>query len=842
MITELISSPGRAMAAIQRLQPRQAIIGSLALGLSLALLAVSCQTTGSQDPHRALTRVELREEVVPVQLDSYQSCDDLLAEIQKAAIARVDSHGIHDHQERDPFFIDSTLVEEFDFEPPSSRGGSDSDSGVVASRPRSFSADASPAFSTVPATTFATTTTIQMRSQSDGLAGPTPHLDTPGALTEKGQAYSTTNVQVAGVDEADIVKTNGQVIVGLNGQTLWLADVASANPAIVGELEVSGGDYFEMYLSGDRVLLIGESAAGVANADNSQRLGSDQRAVVLAEIDISASHSPQAGRQLRLEGRYVSSRLTPDGQARVVVSSTPMDEILFVSPTRGQWSQGAAKLINQELVRQSTIEQWLPHYSLHNSAGRTLASDVLLDCSRVFLPDHFAGFSQVSVVSLDANAPLAVGDATSVMAEGEVVYASAENLYVSHVVRDFTGFDTQPSNSIQAETVVHKFALGSNGETRYEGSGAVVGQPLNQFAFHEHNGHLFVATTVFSQRWESFVTSLEDTGSQLQISHKVGKLGKDEKIYAVRYVGDKAYVVTFRETDPLYVIDLSDPGRLETKGELKITGYSAYLHPVGDDLLLGIGREATNTGRITGLKLSLFDVSDPSNPQEVDKLDFDGGSSAVEFDHRAFLWWEDSNLAVVPVKNDRSGLNGALAVRIRQGQGAEEPFYAITLDQRITHGELDLRGSSGECGWYRLPAEVSQDDAITKICPDHVSRYARDAATPESYWCDQAEQFTAVELRQLASAFAGLAESFGSDAGSDGVGSARDLVQDMSGASSASGYYFQSCFPNFNFQTPAIVRSLVVGENLWTVSDGLLQANDLNALKRRAKLEIPRYT
>ena len=827
MKTELISKPGQAMAAIKTLKPRRVIVGFLALALPIAILATHCQRSGSGGEHRTLTRVELRQEVVPVQLDRHQSCADLLAQIQEVAIDRVDEHGIHDHAERDPFFIDNTLVEEFDFEPRRSRSRSGSSDDIEASASMSF-ADAG-----APAPTFAASTTAPSRPSSRSQAAPS--LSGPDIFVDSREpSYSTTNVQVAGVDEADIVKTNGKLIAGLSGQTLWLADVTLANPRVVGELEVGGGDYFEMYLSGDRVFLLGESAAGVADASGSQRT------VVITEIDVSDARDPQTGRHLRLEGRYVSSRLTPDGQARVVVSSSPTDEILFISPTRGQWSPNAARLLNQELVRQSDIEQWLPHYSLHNSDGQRLSSGLLLECDRVFLPDHFAGFSQVSVVSFDTQEPLELGDATSIMAEGEVVYASAESLYVSHVVRDFSGFATQPSSSIQAETVVHKFGLEADGQASYEGSGAVVGQPLNQFAFHEHNGHLFVATTVFSKRWESFVTSLEDVGDQLLISHKVGNLGKGEKIYAVRYVDDQAYVVTFRETDPLYVIDLSNPNRLETKGELKITGYSAYLHPVGDDLLLGIGREATNTGRITGLKLSLFDVSDPSNPRVADSLDFDGGNSAVEFDHRAFLWWEDSSLAVVPVKNDRSGLNGALGIRIRQGRSTGEPFYAISLEQRITHDELRLLGSSGACGWYRLPAELSSaEDSITKICSAGVSRHDRTAATPESYRCDQAEQFTAFELRQLASAFAGLAEAAGGAGSSGGLGSASDLAQDLSGASNTSMYHFQVCTPDFSFQAPAILRSLVVGENLWTVSAELLQANDLNTLQRRAQLELP---
>ena len=886
MTTHTTSGPSRAKTLLHNLKPRQALVGFLALGLALAMTATQCSnssptsvsdtsdtssTTGTtmasattsastttsvpdvtgiadvitsipdssgipESVVRPVTLAELRAEVVPVPLNSYDSCDSLLGQIQAAALEHIDSDGFPD-PEPEPFYASSS-VQEFEFEPARSNRDSDTDA-TAAELP----------IPTLPPVAFSEGTEFSF-SDGPALASPSASEDfddiyvSPGAdiVVNSASAYSTTNVQVAGVDEADIVKTNGQVIVGLSGQTLWLADVSAANPQVVGELEVSGGRYFEMLLSGDRVFLIGESAVGVANADDTQRLGRNQRTTVVTEISIADPDEPQPGRHLRLEGRYISSRLTPDGHARVVVSSSPLDEVLLVSPTRGQWSQGAARLLNQELVRQSRIDQWLPHYSLHDSTGQALASELLLGCDRVFLPDHFAGFSQVAVVSFDTNEDLAVGDATSVMAEGELVYASAESLYVSHVVRDFTGFAIQPTGGLETETVVHKFALSSNGQARYEGSGAVVGRPLNQFAFHEHNGHLFVATTLSDNRWESFVTSLEDVGDQLLISHKVGNLGKDEEIYAVRYVGNKAYVVTFRQTDPLYVIDLSDPSQLETKGELKITGYSAYLHPIGDDLLLGIGREATNTGQITGLKLSLFDVSDPSDPREIDKLDFDGGSSEVEFDHRAFLWWEASELAVVPVRNDYSGFNGALGVRIRAvpGAGGAEPSYAITLDQRITHDDFEIQGDSGECGWYALPAELSEAKAVTKICPGSADYDDRYQATPELYWCDQSERFTAFELRQLALALAGIADATG-DASSSlaGLRSAGNLEQELSAADDGDPYYFQICIPDFNFLAPSILRSLVVGENLWTVSDELLQANDLDTLQRGAQIELP---
>jgi hypothetical protein len=130
----------------------------------------------------------------------------------------------------------------------------------------------------------------------------------------------------------------------------------------------------------------------------------------------------------------------------------------------------------------------------------------------------------------------------------------------------------------------------------------------------------------------------------------VGDIGKGEQIFSVRFVGDVAYVVTFRQTDPLYTVDLSDPTRPVVAGELELLGYSAYLHPLDDGLLLGVGQDATAEGRTTGSQVSLFDVSDIANPRKIDGVAFTGGNSEVEYDHRAFLYWPQTGLTVMPVQ------------------------------------------------------------------------------------------------------------------------------------------------------------------------------------------------
>ncbi|MEE2767762.1 MAG: beta-propeller domain-containing protein, partial [Actinomycetota bacterium] len=153
-----------------------------------------------------------------------------------------------------------------------------------------------------------------------------------------------------------------------------------------------------------------------------------------------------------------------------------------------------------------------------------------------------------------------------------------------------------------------------------------------------------------------------------------------ERIHAVRFLGDTAFVVTFRRTDPFYVVDLSDPTAPTVRGELKITGYSRYLHPVGEDLILGIGQEATEEGMTTGAKATLFDVSDPVYPAELDTWSPGGGSSAVEWDHRAFLWWPPEALAVMPFTDWSDDRAEAVLLRVAEGMVSEVGRVSHTTD------------------------------------------------------------------------------------------------------------------------------------------------------------------
>jgi hypothetical protein len=331
----------------------------------------------------------------------------------------------------------------------------------------------------------------------------------------------------------------------------------------------------------------------------------------------------------------------------------------------------------------------------------------------------------LSVLTFDLRRGLSDGNATATMGNGQTIYASADNLYVATAT-----IPAQPWLA-PAATQIHKFAISGSGPARHLASGTVPGSFLNQFSMSEYAGHLRVATTLNApgMQSENLVTVLAERQGQLVTTGVVGGLGLGERIYAVRFQGPLGYVVTFRQTDPLYTLDLSDPARPVAAGELEITGYSAYLHAVGDGLLLGIGQDATPAGFRLGAQMSLFDVSNPAEPQRLAQQTLGNGSSEVERDHHAFLWWPPTRLAVVPTQwwgppplagavavavghTEQDGLREAGRI-VHTGQPGFAPGVSAPITRTLMVGErlYTLSGAGllvsrptdfGQLGWLSL--------------------------------------------------------------------------------------------------------------------------------------------
>ncbi|MFB3098984.1 MAG: beta-propeller domain-containing protein, partial [Acidimicrobiia bacterium] len=411
-----------------------------------------------------------------------------------------------------------------------------------------------------------------------------------------------TNLQELGIDEPDLVKTDGRRIVVMTGNTLQIVLVDNDDLTLAGSIDL-GFWSNDLFLDGDRVVAIATSNFGIVPVFEGVADGIAQYQsplVTVVEIDITDAADPELMRSLQIDGRYVSSRMV-DGAIRLIVSSQPTGFAWEVPEGSGLRAEREAQEKNRDLLRNSTADNWLPYFVItdHDGVDVTVVEGTLVDCDRTHRPDEFSGLTTLSLVTLDAD-ELAIEDTTAVFADGDIVYSSGDATYVatSRWINPFV-WDRggQPEDM---NTMIHKFALEPR-SAEYQASGAVPGYMLSQWSMSEWQGDLRVASTDSPQWWDtpesdSVVTVLRDNGDELETIGSVDGIGRGERIYAVRFIKDRGYVVTFRQVDPLYVIDLSDPRRPTVEGELKIHGYSAYLHPVSDDLLLGVGQDADHTG------------------------------------------------------------------------------------------------------------------------------------------------------------------------------------------------------------------------------------------------------
>ncbi|MDQ3944196.1 MAG: beta-propeller domain-containing protein [Actinomycetota bacterium] len=581
---------------------------------------------------------------------------------------------------------------------------------------------------------------------------------TPQAAAEaatSAPSVSGTNIQEAGVDEPDVVKTDGRRIVTVAGGRLQVLVVEDGKHRLAGALPLPGasggtpypgtsggtpypgtsGDH-DLLLAGDRVLVrsstwsaaarskapIAEEPAG-ASADMMIAPGHERTLLTL--VDISDPDTPAVESTFEVDGHVLGARMVGD-VARVVTGAGPKG-FTPLYPSDGSPAElSRVEAANRAQVEASTLRNWLPEFTRGaGNDGDQKVSGLVVECERVSRPAEFSGLGTISVLTFDLSEGLSDGDGVTVLADGQTVYASGQALYVATTrypeIVPMTGSTGAPAPVPEETTEIHKFNITGDGPARHVASGRVRGHLLNQFSMSEHDGRLRVATTDSRSGGvpvpggpgtsESLVTVLEDRTGVLEKAGEVAGLGRGEQIYAVRFIGPVGYVVTFRQTDPLYTLDLSDPASPRVVGELKIPGYSAYLHPAGDGLLLGVGQDATETGRRTGAQASLFDVSDPAQPRRLDQVALGLGSSSAEFDHHAFLWWEPRGLAVLPLQTyDPVYSSVAVGLSVDRGRGLGEAG-------RITHplGAPEPGGKAAGDGTSLIQRSLVIDDALYTV-------------------------------------------------------------------------------------------------------------------------------
>ena len=542
--------------------------------------------------------------------------------------------------------------------------------------------------------------------------------------------YTTTNTQEQGIDELDIVKTNGTHLYAVEGDRLhvlrsWPAE-ATSELAVVDAGDYSSG----LFLRGDRALVV--SYAWSEEAD----FLFDTSGTRLELLDLSDPSSPTVLRTIDVEGWLVDARLI-DGDLYAALRSyidlptelwdlawrediglpdLPWDATDLERERVLAEARTILKPYVNEIMGRYPLEEMLPRLHDETPRGPDTEPRQLLECGSIYRPAQTSDWSILSVLHLDLDQGGPV-TATGLIAEGWTVYASKSNLYVAQTSDSWSWWRAWAP--AEMTTVIHKFELDPSASepVRYVASGEVQGWILDQFSLSEYDGHLRVAATEFDWWWgatpdaepASSVSVLADDGSgNLREVGHVGGLGPGERIFAVRFMGAKAYVVTFEQIDPLYTLDLSDPTQPKVVGELEVTGFSSYLHPIGDDYLLAVGQEADEEGRVIGLAVSIFDVRDFANPTLAQRYLIEGDDdtwswSEALHDHHAFTYHR--GVLSIPVYIGGAGgqFSGLLVLAVDPEDGIHELG-------RIDHQNLS---KSGDRAWMRRSVYI--EDAIYSL-------------------------------------------------------------------------------------------------------------------------------
>jgi inhibitor of cysteine peptidase len=498
----------------------------------------------------------------------------------------------------------------------------------------------------------------------------------PAAVPEPsetaGSDYSETNIQVEGVDEADIVKTDGEYIYIVSGSTITIVKAYPPEEAKVLSKISLDGSIAGIFINGDK-LAVFETEYGIYPLYKSGVVidsGSDSEEVNEPTVDDESSSVPET-----------KNGSTPDDEPRVPEPTEPTEpvvepEIIWEPPTTSIKVYDISNKENPVLTRNFSIDgnyfsaRMIGDYVYVVATQYTffIETDVFLprvhsDNETEVIPAddiYYYNFSDTSysfttIVALniqnDAQEPT---HETILLGGTSAIYVSQNNIYLT-----FPDYTWQEDETMK--TTIQRIKIEKESIT-FAAQGEVPGYVLNQFSMDEYNGYFRIATTTTNFDWRTFAEEVTSKNNvyvldmNLNIVGKLEDLAPGEQIYSARFMGDRCYLVTFRNIDPLFVIDLTDPNAPKVLGQLKVTGYSGYLHPYDENHIIGIGKETEYEAKedfswYQGVKISLFDVSDVSNPVELAKYEIGdrGTDSPILWDHKALLFDKEKNLLVIPV-------------------------------------------------------------------------------------------------------------------------------------------------------------------------------------------------
>lgn len=520
--------------------------------------------------------------------------------------------------------------------------------------------------------------------------------------------YSTTNIQVEGVDEADIVKNDGKYIYTISGNKVVIVDAYPVeNAKILSEIK-SDDTLLNLFINNDKLVVLGQRQAKAQKQVISEKQAKGgaiagempfypyyEQETFIDTYDVTDKENPKLVDDVALRGYYFGSRMVGDYVYLVVnediyfrenmpaplpaivrngvEKEMPVTEILC--PPYPDTSYRYTNILaintqdkNEDLAHKVVLtgNSQSVYMSLNNLYLTGIKTRSWIDYRKTLLEKTVLPL--VSKENIDRiNSILSSGlEEYKKWSEiDSVVEKYRENL-PSEKVSEFNEEVQEKVIEVQREwakesekTVIHRISV-DKGNIEYKADGEVPGRVLNQFSMDEYKDHFRIATTAgYASTKEGEETSSNNVyvlNMGLDVVGKVEDLALGEKIYSARFIGDRCYLVTFRNIDPLFVIDLADPINPKVLGKLKIPGYSDYLHPYDETHLIGLGKWTVDAKEgdfawYQGLKISLFDVSDVSKPKEVAKYELGdrGTDSYALHDHKAFLFDRDKKLLVIPV-------------------------------------------------------------------------------------------------------------------------------------------------------------------------------------------------
>ncbi len=492
-------------------------------------------------------------------------------------------------------------------------------------------------------------------------------LAAPAPASQRAENSGTgTNVQEAGVDEPDVVKTDGTTLFRLDGSTLTTYDVTGATTRRLADLDLGSLSDGEILLAGDTVVALGGDGTRDKRRYDAFGEPAPSRTTRVLSIDVSDPAAPEITQTVDVDSSLVTARQHGDTVRLVTAAGLP--DLDFDEPTNRRrdltWKETLRR--NEALVRETTIADWLPTASVDGGTDERLT-----ECEDVAVPRSDLGLDTVSVIGFDAADP-AAWDVTALAADTSIAYASAERLYLAAsppewgVCIDFCGGfggGSGPVSEVAGTTHVFDFELTRTG-TSYVGSGEVDGRVDDRWAMDEHDGVLRLALSP-TQRTGDFtsVVTMRREGDRLAEVGRLDGLGKGEMLQSVRWFDGLAILVTFRQIDPFYTVDLTSPEDPTLLGELKIPGFSDYLHPLGADRLIGMGQGPTGKGRQWGAQAGLFKVSDLTDPRRLSVVSYRPGTQALAgADPRQLTWLPADRVVLTVIAQGWRGRTGWVSV------------------------------------------------------------------------------------------------------------------------------------------------------------------------------------